>query len=99
MDGRIRSVEKSNNIFGSGTCDLPACSIVPQPSTPPRTPTKLCDLPNFVVNQSKFATELSICSTVFTILHEWLRYGTICGELLKLNVEDITNFVACFIAK
>jgi hypothetical protein len=28
--GRIRSIEKSNDLFGNRTRDLPACSIVPQ---------------------------------------------------------------------
>jgi hypothetical protein len=31
--GRIRSIEKSNALVGSRTRDLPACSIVPQPTT------------------------------------------------------------------
>jgi hypothetical protein len=31
--GRIRSIEKSNDHIGNGTRDLPACSIVPQPTT------------------------------------------------------------------
>jgi hypothetical protein len=37
--GRIRSIEKkSNNLIGNRTRDLPACSIVPQPTTLPRAP-------------------------------------------------------------
>jgi hypothetical protein len=32
--GRIRSIEKSNDLSGNKTRDLPACSIVPQPTTP-----------------------------------------------------------------
>jgi hypothetical protein len=35
--GRIRSIEKSNNI-GNQTLDLPAYSIVPHPTTLPQTP-------------------------------------------------------------
>jgi hypothetical protein len=35
---RIRSIEKSNNLVGNRTRDLAACSIVPQPTTLPRTP-------------------------------------------------------------
>jgi hypothetical protein len=35
--GRIRSIEKSNDI-GNRTRDLPACSIVPQPTMLPRAP-------------------------------------------------------------
>jgi hypothetical protein len=38
--GRFRTVEKSNGLFGSRTCDLSACSIVPQPTTLPLTPQK-----------------------------------------------------------
>jgi hypothetical protein len=34
--GRIRSIEKSNDLVGNRTRDLPTCSIVPQPTTPPR---------------------------------------------------------------
>jgi hypothetical protein len=30
--GRSRSIEKSNDLIGNQTCDLPACSIVPQPT-------------------------------------------------------------------
>jgi hypothetical protein len=33
---RIRSIEKSNDLIGNRTRDLPACSIVPQPTTLPR---------------------------------------------------------------
>jgi hypothetical protein len=47
-----------------------------------------------LVSHSKLATELSVCSTVFTILNGWLRYGTVYGELLKLTVEDKPNFIA-----
>jgi hypothetical protein len=30
MSGRIRSIEKSSGLIGNQTCDLLACSIVPQ---------------------------------------------------------------------
>jgi len=32
-------MKKSNDIIGSRTRDLPACSAVPQPTAPPRAPT------------------------------------------------------------
>jgi hypothetical protein len=35
---KIRSVEKSSDLIGIRTRDLPACSIVPQPTTLPRAP-------------------------------------------------------------
>jgi hypothetical protein len=31
--GRFRSIEKSSDLVGNRTHDLPACSIVPQPTT------------------------------------------------------------------
>jgi hypothetical protein len=36
--GRIRSIEKSNDLNGNRTRDLPPCSIVPQPTMLSRTP-------------------------------------------------------------
>ena len=38
--GRIISMKNSNDTIGNRTCDLPACSAVPQPTATPRTPTK-----------------------------------------------------------
>jgi hypothetical protein len=40
--GRIRSIEKCNDLIGNRTRDLEACSIVPQPTTLPRARPK-CD--------------------------------------------------------
>jgi hypothetical protein len=37
--GRIRSIEKSNNLIGNRTRDLPVCNIELQPTTLPRAPT------------------------------------------------------------
>jgi hypothetical protein len=34
--GSIRSIEKSNDLIGNRTRDLPACSIVLEPTTLPR---------------------------------------------------------------
>jgi hypothetical protein len=36
--GRVRSIKKSNDHIGNQTRDLPACSIVLQPTTLPRSP-------------------------------------------------------------
>jgi hypothetical protein len=36
--GRVRSTEKSNDLIGNRTRDIPACSIVPQPIMLPGTP-------------------------------------------------------------
>jgi len=32
------SIKISSETIGNRTCDLPACSAVPQPTAPPRTP-------------------------------------------------------------
>jgi hypothetical protein len=37
-DGRIRSIEKFNDLIGSRTRDITACSIVLQPTSLPRAP-------------------------------------------------------------
>jgi hypothetical protein len=34
--GRIRSVEKFSDLIRNQTCNILACSILPQPTTPPR---------------------------------------------------------------
>jgi hypothetical protein len=36
--GKIRSIEKCNGLIGNATRDLPACSVVPQPTTLPGAP-------------------------------------------------------------
>ena len=33
--GRIMSMKNSNDAIGNRTCDIPACSAVPQPTAPP----------------------------------------------------------------
>jgi hypothetical protein len=35
LDGRIRSIEKSSDLIGIQAHNLPACSIVPQPTMLP----------------------------------------------------------------
>ena len=38
--GRIMSMKNSNDTIGNRTRDLPTCSVVPQPTAPPRTLTQ-----------------------------------------------------------
>jgi hypothetical protein len=42
--GRIRSDEKSNDLIGNRTHDLPACSTVPQATTLPRAHNQICTI-------------------------------------------------------
>ena len=39
------SKKNSHDNFGNQTRDLPTCSVVPQPSVPPRTPPRLHQMP------------------------------------------------------
>jgi hypothetical protein len=48
------SMKNSSDIIRDQTCDLPACSTVPQPTAPPRAPLKRGDLKN-----------ISVCSILF----------------------------------
>ena len=43
--GRVMSMKNSNNTIGYRTRDLPACSVVPQPTVPLRAP-----LPKHILN-------------------------------------------------
>jgi hypothetical protein len=38
VTGRIMSMKKSSYTIGNRTSDIPVCSTVPQPTTPPRAP-------------------------------------------------------------
>jgi hypothetical protein len=40
--GMIKSLKNSSDSLGNRTCDLPVCSIVPQPTAPPYTPRFFC---------------------------------------------------------
>jgi hypothetical protein len=40
MAGKIRSIEKSSDLIGNGNHNLLACSIVPQPTTLLRAPSR-----------------------------------------------------------
>jgi hypothetical protein len=58
--GRIMSTEKCNGLIGNRTRDLPACSIVPQPTTLPRALSLLFMVPGSLLLWSQeFATGLS----------------------------------------
>jgi hypothetical protein len=53
--GRIRSIEKSNDLMGKRTCDLPAFNMVPQPITlPPASLLLLFSLFNDIANNADY---------------------------------------------
>ena len=56
MAGRIKSTKKSNDIIGNRTRDIPACSIVAQPTKLPRAP-----VPSLAqINKEKMLNQLLI---------------------------------------
>jgi hypothetical protein len=44
----LGQLKKSNDLIGNRTRNLPACSIVPQPTTLPRTPASTLDYIEFL---------------------------------------------------
>jgi hypothetical protein len=55
--GRIMSMKNSDTI-GNRTRDLPSCSAVPQPTVPPRAPSRLEDY------SASHSIRLSLCLTI-----------------------------------
>jgi hypothetical protein len=52
MEGyTVRSIEKSSDLIGNRTCDLPACSIMPQPTALPHTPEGYTMHINFILHR------------------------------------------------
>jgi hypothetical protein len=70
VDGRIRSIEKIH-LIGTRTRDLPACSIVPQPSTLPRVPSLIQYICKF------FALQKSVVLNIFVLEISYLNFGFI----------------------
>ena len=51
------SIKNSNNTIGNWTRDLPACSAVPQPTSPPRPPFNWGRITNMSSEQSRTASK------------------------------------------
>jgi hypothetical protein len=62
--GRIRSIEKPNDLIGIRSCDLPACSIVPQPTTLPRAPSEDLYISKYISNTSFLLKNISFSLNV-----------------------------------
>jgi hypothetical protein len=52
--GRIRSIEKSIDLIRNRTRDIPACSIVPQPTSLPRAPHEYLEYNRKTVSYDQF---------------------------------------------
>jgi hypothetical protein len=64
--GSIRSIEKSNDLIGNRTRDLPACSVVAQPITPLVATSKLLIAPLNKVQIRNKIWSLDVDTRVFT---------------------------------
>jgi hypothetical protein len=53
----LGQLKKSSNLIGNGTRDLPACSIVPQPTTLPGAPITYRAGQNFTLMKLEVMTE------------------------------------------
>jgi hypothetical protein len=62
--GRIRSIEKSNDLIGTRTRDL-ACSIVPQPTTLPHAPNFFCCTQKKCTHMRAWSEDLEERCTMF----------------------------------
>jgi hypothetical protein len=79
----IKSLKNYSDSFGNRTRDLPACSAVPQPTAPPRTP-------NFMV------LTLRCFSRTVGIAQNTLKSETITAVFLLLQVfrfQDVHFFL------
>jgi hypothetical protein len=94
--GRIRSIEKSNDLTRTQTHDLPSCSIVPQPTTLPHAPMmkvlKIC----LIIILNKCVIVLYFSINVWYLYHyhkcEWFTLWLSVG-LLHFSHADGENML------
>jgi hypothetical protein len=71
---RIRLIEKSNDLIGNQTRDLPACSIVPQPTALPRAPYNYEDNTKINLGYGHIARTSSMpCNNIVTVLLHFMH--------------------------
>jgi hypothetical protein len=87
--GRIKSMKNYNDTIGNRTRELPACSALPQPTAPPRTPfLELCWLNITHYWKSKFNYHVlyqmnSLHTITFHFSEKSFIFYTIYKEVLK----------------
>jgi hypothetical protein len=67
----LGQLKKSNDLTGSRTRDLPACSIVPQPTTLRRYGLPLCGYVTYTSIMKHMLLLRAVCKTLFDILDIW----------------------------
>jgi hypothetical protein len=67
VDRRIKSTKNHNDPIGNWICKLTACSMVPQPTAPPHTPSSL--LPNCILTRiDRFLTVSNVCDKFLLLI-------------------------------
>jgi hypothetical protein len=77
--GRIMSMKNSNDTIGNRTRDVPACSAVPQPTAPPRSPG------NFLERLSKTMRDIRLVAV------PWYKPDT--STLKVISITSWTSFL------
>jgi hypothetical protein len=83
--GKIRPIEKSSDIIGTRTRDLPACSIVPQPTTLPRAPIYINSLHMSLKN---FCCISKVCIRNKLLLNLW-KQSSRQSRTLRLRLRAV----------
>jgi hypothetical protein len=104
--GRMRSIEKPNYLIGTWTRDLPACSIVPEPTTLPRAPVLLYCHCYYRKQKCPFFASVATCGTTvmsYKQLHcpDFLRRPRLPVKMVvsKMAAAAIQHAAAVLIVK
>jgi hypothetical protein len=90
--GRIKLIKKFNDLIGDRTRNLPACNIVPQPTTLPRGP--LSDLSG-MVDVIRFETlHTREGDQLFSLIKPLLNYRLIVFDYLISN-RCMQHYIYC----
>jgi hypothetical protein len=81
--GRVRSIEKPNDLIGNRTCDLAACSVVPQAATLPRAQTSVYVLKT-KCSRKYLGLRMPIQSCKFRILYDEKHENIYTSRIVNL---------------
>ena len=79
------SMKNSNNSIGIRTRDLPACSVVPQPTEPPRAP------PLYVESNFKIVAKGWLCPVSGTAVDVWTNWSRQAKLQLQTDIWTQTS--------
>jgi hypothetical protein len=86
--GRILSMKNSNDTIKNRTRNLPACSTVPQPTAPPRTPRRKVSYVNLYCMCG--VTSHKIVTVTVTTLRKWnITFNLSTVQVYKLLLDSL----------